>query len=219
MNLLAALCSGFPATSAVVAIAPSIQSIAVATFIGLSAIVLVVFAWVVRSTRRPGEHDSARAYRLRSVLFAVAGGGLALLLAVTLAHTPYARADSPPDRIVHVTALQFGFRFSELPVLAVEDFESVAVIEELRLPSGVPIEFRVTSLDVNHGFAIYSPGGVIVAQTQAMPGYVNRPQTRLTEPGEYRVLCLEYCGNSHHFMRSAFVVEQQVTGELRNAAQ
>lgn len=206
-------------TSAVPLAAPSIQSTAAATFVVLSAIVLGVFAWVVRSTRRPGDHDSARAYRLRSVLFAVAAGGLALLLAVTLAHTPYARADSIPDRVVHVAALQFGFRFSELPVLDVDDFESVAAIEELRLPVGARIEFRVTSLDVNHAFAIYSPGGVIVAQTQAMPGYVNRLQARMTESGEYRVLCLEYCGNSHHFMRSAFVVEKQVTGDFPDASQ
>ena len=64
MNLLAALCSGFPATSAVVAIAPTIQSIAVATLIVLSAIVVVVFAWVVRSTRRPGEKPTERAREL-----------------------------------------------------------------------------------------------------------------------------------------------------------
>lgn len=192
---------------AILALARSVPGRAVLTFVVLSAIVVVVFAWVARSTRRPGEHDVRRAYRLRSVFFGVSVTSLATLLALTLAHTPYARADSIPERVVHVAALQFGFRFSEQPVLDVEDFERVAAIEEVRLPVGALIEFRITSLDVNHAFAVYSPGGSIVAQVQAMPGYVNRLQARFAEPGQYRVLCLEYCGNSHHFMRSAFVVE------------
>ncbi len=41
------------------------------------------------------------------------------------------------------------------------------------------VEFRVTSLDVNHGMAIFDPDGKLVGQTQAMPGYVNRLFVRL----------------------------------------
>lgn len=63
--------------------------------------------------------------------------------------------------------------------------------------AGTPVEFRVTSADVNHGFAIYAPNGLIATQTQAMPGFTNKLVHTFTEPGTYTVMCLEYCGIGH----------------------
>ncbi len=62
---------------------------------------------------------------------------------------------------------------------------------------GSPVEFRVTSKDVNHGFAIYAPDGLIATQTQAMPGFTNKLVYTFTQPGTYKVMCLEYCGLGH----------------------
>ena len=59
---------------------------------------------------------------------------------------------------------------------------------------------------MNHGFAIYKDKNHMVAQAQAMPGYVNKLQVRFTEPGDYEVLCLEYCGLAHHGMRAVIKV-------------
>lgn len=66
--------------------------------------------------------------------------------------------------------------------------------------AGELVEFRVGSEDVNHGFGIYDTSMRVVAQTQAMPGYVNVLRYRFKEPGTYKVLCLEYCGVAHHDM-------------------
>src|SRR5690348_9857861 len=44
------------------------------------------------------------------------------------------------------------------------------ILSRKQIPMGVPVEFAVTSRDVNHDFAIYDPHGHLVAQTQAMPG-------------------------------------------------
>jgi len=82
----------------------------------------------------------------------------------------------------------------------------------LRLTSGSPVEFRVTSADVNHGFAIYAPNGRIAIQTQAMPGFTNKILHTFTEPGTYRVMCLEYCGLGHAPMVSAFEVAAATGG-------
>lgn len=60
-----------------------------------------------------------------------------------------------------------------------------------------PVEFRVTSTDVNHGFAIYAQDGRIVTQTQAMPGFTNKLVHTFDQPGIYKVMCLEYCGVGH----------------------
>jgi cytochrome c oxidase subunit 2 len=67
--------------------------------------------------------------------------------------------------------------------------------------AGELVQFEVTASDVNHGFAIYRDKHTLVAQAQAMPGYVNKLQVRFGEPGQYEVLCLEYCGLAHHNMR------------------
>jgi cytochrome c oxidase subunit II len=68
------------------------------------------------------------------------------------------------------------------------------------VPVGRPVIFKVTSEDVNHGFGVYDPGGTMVFQTQAMPGYVNQVRYTFTHAGKYRVLCMEYCGLVHHDM-------------------
>lgn len=72
--------------------------------------------------------------------------------------------------------------------------------------AGSPVEFRVTSADVNHGFAIYAPDGRIVTQTQAMPGFTNKLLYTFNQPGTYTVQCLEYCGLGHAPMRTTLTV-------------
>jgi cytochrome c oxidase subunit 2 len=74
------------------------------------------------------------------------------------------------------------------------------------VPAGTPIEFRVTTLDVNHGLSLYAPDGHLVAQTQAMPGYMNRLRVTFDQAVTYTVLCLEFCGMSHHRMRGVVEV-------------
>lgn len=74
------------------------------------------------------------------------------------------------------------------------------------LEAGSEVEFRVTSADVNHGFAIYSPDGHIQTQAQAMPEYTNRVVHTFSEPGTYTIQCLEYCGIGHEPMKTTFEV-------------
>ena len=50
------------------------------------------------------------------------------------------------------------------------------------------------------------PAGCLETQTQAMPGVTNRLVHTFTEPGKYRILCLEYCGLAHHGMMAELEV-------------
>ena len=79
-------------------------------------------------------------------------------------------------------------------------------IEPGTVRAGSPVEFRVTSADVNHGFAVYAPDGHMVTQTQAMPRYTNRILHIFDEAGTYTVHCLEYCGVGHAPMKAALEV-------------
>jgi len=184
-----------------------IQRFSLVLFLALTAVIAVVFSWVAVSTRNPQSLDTHRAYALRRVFLFVTAGALLVALVATLSRTPYAAARSHSDRIVYVAARQFDFIFSLEPIVAAADLATVPVVNHLELPTGAAIEFRVTSLDVNHNFALYGPERRLLAQTQAMPGYVNRLRVRLTTPGRYEVLCLEYCGAGHHLMRTELTVK------------
>jgi len=182
------------------------QSAVLRLFAALAVVVVLAFVWIGRSTRSPADVDTHRAYGIRRVLFIVALAMAIGALAATLPRAPYATTDAGADRVVYVAARQFDFVFSDAPITSVEDLARVPRIANLQLPAGAAIEFRVTSLDVNHGFGLYGPERRIVAQTQAMPGYFNRLRVRLGAPGEYRVLCLEYCAAGHHLMQGLVTV-------------
>jgi cytochrome c oxidase subunit 2 len=73
----------------------------------------------------------------------------------------------------------------------------------VRVPAGRRVRFRITSPDVLHGFQVV---GTNVNLTVA-PGYVSEGTVMFNEPGEYLVVCNEYCGLGHHNMQGKVIVE------------
>jgi cytochrome c oxidase subunit II len=178
---------------------------ALAIFLLVTLLIGTVFAIVARSTRQPRDVEYASANRLRLVFFLSLAAILLTFLILTLPHLPYPVEARSPDRVVEAVGKQYAWSLTEgkTPTLAGWDTEFSPVVT---VPPGVVIEFRVTTLDVNHGFSLYAPDGQIVAQAQAMPGYVNRLRVTFENPGTYTVLCLEFCGMSHHRMRGVVEV-------------
>ena len=178
---------------------------AFAVFLVSTAVILTVFGIVAFSTTAQQEVDYASANRLRLLFFGSLGIILLTFLALTLPRLPYPAEASTPDRVVLAVGKQYAWSLTEgsTPTLANWDtaFSPVTTV-----PVGAAVEFRVTTLDVNHGFSLYGPDGSVVAQTQAMPGYVNRLRVVFDNPGTYTVLCLEFCGMSHHRMRGVVEV-------------
>ena len=66
----------------------------------------------------------------------------------------------------------------------------------LNVPAGSLVRFYVTSSDVVHGFFI--PNTDI--NMMAIPGWVNTQEHRFNRPGEYLLICHEYCGLEHQDM-------------------
>ena len=182
------------------------QSVALVVFAVISIIIITVFGFVAKSTAKPQAVDMKAAYRLRRVLFLSGSAALLSLLAITLPNNPYNVNAEPEAKIIYTTARQFSFTYSREPVTTLEELRLVEGLRVLEVPADTLVEFRVTTLDSTHGFAVYDPNGAIIAQTQAMPGYINRLRIRFDKPGFYGVLCLEYCGAAHHIMRSGIIV-------------
>jgi cytochrome c oxidase subunit 2 len=73
---------------------------------------------------------------------------------------------------------------------------------EIKVPAGVPVTFRIASADVLHG--VHVP--MTNMGTMVVPGYVSTDTTVFPKPGEYPMLCNEYCGLGHDHMWSKVVV-------------
>ncbi|MBV6430181.1 MAG: hypothetical protein IANPNBLG_00285 [Bryobacteraceae bacterium] len=175
-------------------------------FLIITIAATATFHWVMRNTgnRKPLNPEAVSKLRGRFAITCTLL--LVAALALTLPHFPYPRGSEIPDKVVFVAAKQFAFGLSEAPIANDAQWEAASQGPAVRIPANRLVEFRVTSLDVNHGFGVYSPGGTLLAQTQAMPGYVNRLRLRLRNPGRYPVLCMELCGMEHHSMRGVFEV-------------
>lgn len=186
----------------------TVQFKAFAIFIFITLIIVIAFWLIMRSTRNPvSTIDTKSAYALRRKL--IIGTSILVLgmLGATLPFNPYPNSLAIPDHVVFVASNQFSFIFSSEPITTSEEIPKVQAIGKLEVAVNELIEFRVTSLDATHGFGIYDEYNNILAQTQAMPGYVNRLRVKFTKPGHYNVLCLEYCGLGHHLMRTSFTVK------------
>lgn len=173
-------------------------------FLALAALIVGVFVQVALSTRAsraPRDADPRAVARLRRWFFAGLAAVLATFLVLTLPRMPYSAERGVPDRIVHVTSKQYAFALGDSAVPSLAAWSERVAPQSVEVPAGTLVEFRVTTLDANHGFSLYAPDGALIAQTQAMPGYVNRLRVRFDRPGTYTVLCLEYCGLGHHRMR------------------
>ncbi|TAN05627.1 MAG: c-type cytochrome [Rhodanobacteraceae bacterium] len=159
-------------------------------------LVALGFILVISQSGKPADDDATRktlhrAHRLQGWLFAV----LLVIFFVgsyaTLHHFPIPPQHSPlgAHQVVDVVGQQWSWQ-----------------IKPDTVRTGSVVEFRVTSKDVNHGFALYAPDDRIVTQTQAMPGYTNKVLYTFTHPGVYKVQCLEYCGLMHAEMTKTLQV-------------
>ncbi|MBZ0168450.1 cytochrome C oxidase subunit II [Candidatus Methylomirabilis lanthanidiphila] len=182
------------------------QTLVLITFLIVTGVLVLVFQMVFASTKHATDIAPARVNRYRTLWFLTLAFILGVVFLFTIRRSPYSLfAQERPDKIFAVAAQQFAF------VLSDESFEREKPSAEASggtvLPVGALVEFRVTSRDVNHGFGIFDPDRTLIAQVQAMPGYVNRLRLRFDKPGTYNVLCLEYCGIAHFIMRTSVEVK------------
>jgi cytochrome c oxidase subunit II len=189
------------------------QSLALALFLIWAAIIVATFAFVARSGKLPGELP-LKAYKRNRILFLfflLAFAAVSLFL--TLPDTPYPVEGVTPDRVVYVSGKQFAFKLSDKPISRADALDDEVFLSIKPICAGELVEFRISGIDVTHGFCIYDRSGRVLTQTQAMPGYVNRLRHRFSESGVYPVLCFEFCGIGHPTMKAELKVVDNPTAE------
>lgn len=78
---------------------------------------------------------------------------------------------------------------------------------EITVPAGAEITFTSTTVDVLHGFNIEGTR----LNMMLVPGQITRNTYTFREPGEYLLICHEYCGLAHHTMYGRVIVVPEGT--------
>lgn len=170
-----------------------------AIVIWIAVIALAIYA--VRAC--PGSHAGRRAN------YWILGGGaivptivLTALLIYGLAPIPALLAPAPEGSLkIAVSGEQWWWRVRYEPHAG----EPVVLANEIHLPVGEPVEFRLESPDVIHSFWIPALGGKV----DMIPGRVTRLALTPTKIGVFRGTCAEYCGTSHALMSFYVRVEEK----------
>lgn len=150
---------------------------------------------VAMSTRRKPnapdvpETSVARWMHFEKTWLYLVTGSVAVVLLFTIFLVPYGESAGPAKQVVNVTGQQFAF-----------------VLQPSTVKAGTPVEFRLSSPDVTHGFAVFDPDGDFQFQAQVIPEHTQLAVRTFTTPGTYRIVCFEFCGVNHHNMLGQFEV-------------
>ncbi len=99
------------------------------------------------------------------------------------------------------TLFQTGDKRYELHVIARMWAYQMPPVE---IPAGSVVDIYLTSGDVVHGFHIDYTN----VNLMAVPGTVTYARARFPQPGEYPIICHEYCGIGHQQMMGVVRVVQ-----------
>lgn len=86
---------------------------------------------------------------------------------------------------------------------------------DVQIPVGATVDIYLSTADVTHGFEV--PGTNI--NLMAVPGTVNYARVKFDTPGDYEILCHEYCGAGHQNMESVIHVYDPIVAHSQMAVQ
>ena len=172
-------------------------------FVGVT---LMVLFSIKRWRQRPGEelldgppiHGNTRLEVVWTALPTILIAGLCAYATVLLLDIQSAPAKG--TRVVNVTGEQFAWHFA-----TVEGGKLIRS-DQLYVPVGQAVEFKVHSKDVLHDFWV--PEWRL--KVDAVPGITTKYSLTPSKEGRFQVVCAELCGLGHAYMRqNVYVVSQQ----------
>jgi cytochrome c oxidase subunit 2 len=119
-------------------------------------------------------------------------------------------AERDADLTIEVVGHQWWWEVHYVDAAGERWFETA---NEVHIPAGQRVRFRLRSSDVIHSFWVPQLGGKL----DMIPGRTNQFTLQADEPGVYRGQCAEYCAGPHALM--AFLVIAQPEEEFRRWAE
>lgn len=98
-----------------------------------------------------------------------------------------------PSLTIAVSGERWWWRVNYLDETGGADFSTA---NEIHIPVGQEVEFRLASPDVIHSFWVPKLGGKL----DMIPGRINSFRLQADKAGVYRGQCAEYCGQQHALM-------------------
>ncbi|MGN6149182.1 MAG: cytochrome c oxidase subunit II [Rhizomicrobium sp.] len=182
------------------------------TAISIAVIVIISVLVAGAIWRRPGTAPQPAGSRLPVdeetdglswIWIGVGISSLVLLFTVVWTMTVLARVTSPPTKpalTIEVIGHQWWWQVRYLNSDPAQIFTTA---NEIHIPVGQPVRFKLIGADVIHSFWIPQLGG----KTDAIPGQTNETWLEAHKPGIYRGQCTEYCGVQHAKMGMLVVAQ------------
>lgn len=173
------------------------------------AVMVALGAAVVRGGRKPRTEPShALAPEEKRRMTRWVGGAVAvtvvLLFVLLVASVGTGRAvaslSAPQAPIVKVTGHQWWWQVEYESAVA---SRRVTTANEIHIPVGEPVLFRLTATDVIHSFWVPNLHG----KRDLIPGHDNQIWIQADRPGVYRGFCAEFCGVQHAHMGLLVIAE------------
>ncbi|MGP4081779.1 cytochrome c oxidase subunit II [Pseudalkalibacillus sp. R45] len=141
------------------------------------------------------------------------GGGTLIIFLSIIGISAFAMGHTPPSDHMTIDPKQVDTTapFDEPGLKKIGDNEYVLVMvaqaftflpNEVKIPEGATVHFKVTSKDVVHGFAITKTN----INMMITPGHINSITHTFDKAGSYLILCNEYCGAGHQVMSARIEV-------------
>jgi cytochrome c oxidase subunit 2 len=153
---------------------------------------------VLRFRRRPNSGIPSQVHGNTQIEIAwtIAPALIAVVIAVL---TFRAQAENAvlPQNALHITAVghQWWFEF-QYPTQGAEG-KPLVTATDMYIPVGQPVIVTLKGADVIHNFWVPKLAG----KTYMIPGKTNYMTMTAEEPGVYRAVCSEFCGEAHALMR------------------
>jgi cytochrome c oxidase subunit II len=152
-------------------------------------------------------------HRYEKIWLWIGGGVLVLFLAIVGVRA-FAMGGHPPGGmdVVDPTKVTQTPPFNQpgLTQIGPKEYKLVMVARmfsfqpgQLEIPAGSTVHLEVTSPDVVHGLEIAGTN----VNMMVVPGHVNSKTYKFDRPGEYLVVCNEYCGVGHQVMSTRIIVK------------
>jgi cytochrome c oxidase subunit 2 len=169
--------------------------------IGVFALIVIATLLAVLVYRRRPPERAARWYEHDRL-----EGGYALLLVATVAFLLYitftaehrvdtVAARERPGLVVNVTGSKWEWHFN-YPAYGIDLYSGAVGRQDLVVPTGEAIRFRLTSVDVIHAFWIPQ----LRYKHDLIPGSVQNSTLTFSRRGVFAGQCAEFCGLLHSDM-------------------
>jgi len=163
--------------------------------------VLVVAALFVALWKRRGSSDERRMTRVVTACGVITALVLfGFIVASAMTGRAFATVPANNAMNIEITGHQWWWE------VAYPDYipsKRVTTANEIHIPTGRPIRFKVTSHDVIHSFWIPNLSGKL----DLIPAHVNMTWLQADSPGIWRGQCAEFCGLQHANMSLLVIAE------------